>query len=459
LAISTTPRLTLSPDAIDQLRRQISGRVLLAGDDGYDTARTVWNAMIDRSPTLIVQPASTQDVVAAVQFANDQDLPIAVRGGGHSAAGLAVCDDGLMIDLSAMRAVEVDPAQRTARAQGGARWSDFDAATQAHGLATTGGAISTTGIAGLTLGGGLGSLMRSYGLASDNLISVELVTANGEVVTASATENPDLFWGLHGVGGNFGVATMLEYQLHPVDQVLGGMLLFPVERAPELLRLYRKVTATAPDALATSAALLFTPDGTPVCGLVICYNGPIADGERAIVPYREFGTPIVDAVGPMPYTAIQSMLDDGFGPGFHSYWRAHFLTDLNEGGIATLVDHFSRAASPLSLVLIEHLGGAVGRVGRDETAYDHRDYEYNVAIIGRWAEPTQADPNIAWTRALSDALQPYAAGVYVNYLGAEEQADRLRAAYGDKKYARLVELKNRYDPTNRFPFNQNIKPA
>jgi FAD/FMN-containing dehydrogenase len=328
MAISTTPRPTLSSDAIEHLRRQISGRVLLPGDDGYDTARTVWNAMIDRSPTLIVQPTSTADVVAAVRFATDQNLPIAVRGGGHNAAGLAVCDDGLMIDLSAMRTVEVDPERQTARAQGGARWAEFDAATHAHGLATTGGAISTTGIAGLTLGGGLGSLMRSYGLACDNLISVELVTANGEVTTASATEHPDLFWGLHGGGGNFGVATMLEYQLHPVDQVLGGMLLFPVERAPELLRLYRKATATAPDALATTAALLFAPDGTPVIGLVVCYNGPIADGERAIAPYREFGTPIVDTVGPMPYTAIQSMLDEGFGPGFQLLARA--LSDRPE---------------------------------------------------------------------------------------------------------------------------------
>ena len=285
MAVSTSARFSLSSDSVEALRRQISGSVLLNNEDGFDAARTIWNAMIDRSPTLIVQPASTADVVAAVRFAAEQDLPIAVRGGGHNVAGLAICDDGLMIDLSRMRRVDVDPERKTARAQGGATWGDFDTATAAHGLATTGGAISTTGIGGLTLGGGLGNLMRSYGLACDNLLSCEVVTANGDVVTAGTAENPDLFWGLRGGGGNFGVVTMFEYRLHPVSQVLGGLLMFPIDRARDLIRLYRQVTASAPDALGAAFTVTHGPDGKPVCALAICYNGPADEGERVIKPF------------------------------------------------------------------------------------------------------------------------------------------------------------------------------
>jgi len=459
MAVSTSARFSLSSDSVEALRRQISGSVLLNNEDGYDAARTIWNAMIDRSPTLIVQPASTADVVAAVRFAAEQDLPIAVRGGGHNVAGLAICDDGLMIDLSRMRRVDVDPERKTARAQGGATWGDFDAATAAHGLATTGGAISTTGIGGLTLGGGLGNLMRSYGLACDNLLSCEVVTANGDVVTASTAENPDLFWGLRGGGGNFGVVTMFEYRLHPVSQVLGGLLMFPKERARDLIRTYRQVTASAPDALGAAFTVTHAPDGTPVCALAICYNGPIDEGERAIKPFRDFGTPIAGAVGPVPYTATQTMVDEAFPPGLQNYWRSHFLTDLTEEGMDILIDQFSRVSSPLAGILIEDLGGAVARVSPDATAFNFRDYTYNLAILGRWADPSQADAGIAWTRGVHEAMQPFAAGVYVNYLSVGEQADRVRAAYGEEKYARLVELKNRYDPTNRFCFNQNIAPS
>jgi hypothetical protein len=459
MAVTVTARRTLSNDAISSLRSQVSGSVLLPGDAGYDTARSIFNASIDRSPMVIVQPLNTADVQAAVRFASTQDIPISIRGGGHSASGLAVCDDGVMIDMSCMRAVVVDSERRTARAQGGATWGDFDAATVAHGLATTGGAISTTGIGGLTLGGGLGNLMRSYGLACDNLISAEIVIASGEVVIASATDYADLFWGLHGGGGNFGVVTEFTYQLHPVPQVLGGMLLFPVERAPDLLRLYRSVTETAPDALGASFAMTHAPDGTPVCGVTICFNGAVDEGERVIAPFRAYGTPIVDMVGPVPYTMVQSMLDAGFGPGSHNYWRSHFLTDLTPDGIDILVDHFSRATTPLCTVLVEDLGGAVARVGRNETAFNHRDYTYNLAVIGRWVDPAEADATTAWTRGISDAMKPFAAGVYVNYLSIGEQADRVRQAYGDEKYARLVEIKNRYDPANRFSYNQNIAPT
>ena len=460
MAVSVGSRRSLSAESIDSLRSQVGGRVLQAGEDGYDGARAVWNGMIDRSPTLIIQPADTADVQAAFRFAAAHDLPIAVKGGGHNAAGLAVCDDGLMIDLSTMRAVEVDPDRRTARAQGGATWADFDTATAAHGLGTTGGAISTTGIGGLTLGGGLGNLMRSYGLTCDNLISCEVVTADGNLVTASATDNPDLFWGLRGGGGNFGVVTTFEYRLHPVSQVLGGMLVFTADRARDLLRLFRQLTETAPDALGTSCVLTHAPDGvTPVCAMTVCYNGPVDEGERVIKPLRDFGAPIAGEVGPVPYTAVQTMVDAGFPAGAQNYWRSHFLTDLTDEGIDILVDHFNRVTSPMSAVLVEDLGGAVARVGRDETAFNFRDYNYNLAILGRWLDPSGADSGTAWTRGLYDAMQPFAAGVYVNYLSVGEQQDRVRAAYGEEKYARLVELKQRYDPANRFRFNQNIQPA
>ena len=459
MAVSTTSGLSLSSDSIDGLRRQISGSVLLPGDGGYDEARTVWNGMIDRSPTLIVQPATTDDVVAAVNFAADQELPIAVRGGGHNAAGLAVCDDGLMIDLSRMKKIEVDPGKRTARAEGGATWAEFDAATAAHGLATTGGAVSTTGIGGLTLGGGLGNLMRSYGLASDNLISADVVTAAGTVVHASASENPELYWGLRGGGGNFGVVTSFEYRLHPVSDVLGGMLLYPLDFGVDFLRLWRSVTRSAPDAFGSFAGLLHAPDGTPMCGVVIVYNGPAEDGERVIQPLRDFGPPAVDTVAVLPYTVSQTFFDEAFPKGQSNYWRSHFLRDLSDEVIATIVERYRRVPSPLGLIGIEHLGAAVARIGRNETAFNHRDSDYDLMIIGRWTEPEQANTNIAWTRELSDAMGQHGAGVYVNYLGVGEQADRVRAAYGDEKYARLVELKNRYDPQNRFCFNQNIKPA
>ena len=321
-----------------------------------------------------------------------------------------------MIDLSRMRRVDVDPERNTARAQGGATWGDFDTATAAHGLATTGGAISTTGIGGLTLGGGLGNLMRSYGLACDNLLSCDVVTANGDVVTASTAENPDLFWGLRGGGGNFGVVTTFEYRLHPVSQVLGGVLLFPIDRARDLIRLYRTVTEAAPDALGASFVMTHAPGGPPVCAVAVCYNGPTDEGEQVIKPFREFGPPLAGEVGPVPYTVVQTIFDAGFAPGLLNYWRSHFLTDLTNEGMDILIDQFSRVSSPLSAILIEDLGGAVARVSQDATAFNFRDHTYNLAILGRWADPSGADAGIAWTRGVHEAMQPFAAGVYVNYL-------------------------------------------
>jgi FAD/FMN-containing dehydrogenase len=448
----------LDPSAIAELREHIA-EVIAPGDAGYDAARAVWNGMIDRRPALIARCGSTADVVHAVRFATEYQLPIAIRGGGHNAAGLAVCDDGLVVDLTPMRRVEVDPAARIARADGGATWGDFDRATQAHGLATTGGAISMTGIGGLTLGGGLGYLMRSYGLACDNLIAAEVVTAAGEVIRADAEHNADLLWALKGGGGNFGVVTSFDFQLHPVGDVLGGMLIHPADRAPEVLRFYREFTATAPDEVTAFAGLLTTPDGMPAVAIIAAYNGPIADGERALAPIRAFGPPVADLIGPIPYTALQTMLDDGFPAGLPVYWRSHFLTDIDDDLLDTLVAQFGKSPSPLSALLIEQVGGAVARVPRDSSAFDHRDADYNLAIISRWPDPAMADAGIAWARETWEATKDHARGVYVNYLGVGEAGDRVRAAYGDEKYARLAEIKQRYDPNNVFRFNQNIRPA
>ncbi|MFL5759746.1 MAG: FAD-binding oxidoreductase [Thermomicrobiales bacterium] len=454
-----TTTAALTDEQVEALASRVRGATIRPGDEQYDAARAVWNGMVDQRPAVIARCLDTADVVAAVKYARDVGLPIAVRGGGHNAAGLAVADGAVVVDLTMMRRVEVDPAQRTARAQGGATWGDFDQATQAHGLATAGGVISTTGIAGLTLGGGLGYLMRSYGLASDNLLSAEVVTADGQTLTASADEHQELFWGLRGGGGNFGVVTSFEYRLYPVGPVLGGMIVYPADRAIEVLKLYREVTKSAPDELTVFAGLMTSPEGMPIIGLVICYHGPLDEGERVLRPLREFGPPLADQVGPMPYIALQTMLDEAFPSGLPVYWRSHFLTDINDEAIAIVVDRFSRVPSPLTAVLFEQFGGAVARVGGDDTAFAHRDAKYNLAIISRWPDPAMADENIAWTRELWTEMQPFARGVYVNYLGIGEQEDRVRAAYGDAKYARLAALKKQYDPTNQFRFNQNIKPS
>jgi len=434
----------------------LSGTVIRRGDASYDQARRVWNGMVDRSPEIIVRCATTADVVAAVSFARDKGLVLAVRGGGHNAAGLGVCDDGLVIDLSPMRAVKVDTAQRIAYVQGGALWRDLDAATHPHGLATTGGLISTTGVGGLTLGGGLGWLMRKHGLACDNVLAVEIVTADGQVRRASATENPDLFWAVRGGGGNFGVVTSFEFRLHPVSTLYAGMLVFPGPRAPEVLRTYRDVAMNAGDELTVFAGLMTSPDGHPIIAIFPAYNGPVKQAEAAVKPFRDLG-PVADQVSEMPYPALQSMLDDGFPSGLHVYWRSDFLKGLPDEALDMLVDRFSAITSPLSALLIEQFGGAVARVPADETAFAQRDALFNLAIISRWADPATATTHIDWAKKTSDVARPFASGgVYVNYLGAEG-ADRVRAAYG-AKYDRLVAVKQKYDPKNLFSVNQNIQP-
>jgi FAD/FMN-containing dehydrogenase len=435
----------------------LGGTVIRRGDASYDQARRVWNGMVDRSPALIVRCGSTADVVSAVNHARDAGLVLAVRGGGHNAGGLGMCDDGLVIDLSGMRAVTVDPERRVARAEGGALWRDFDVATHPHGLATTGGLISTTGVGGLTLGGGLGWLMRQYGLACDNVVGVEIVTADGQVRHASATENPDLFWGVRGGGGNFGVVTRFEFRLHPVRTLYGGMLVYPGPRAREILRVYRDVAMAASDRLTLFAALMTSPEGMPITAILAAYNGPTGEAEAALRPLRALG-PVADQVQEMPYPALQTMLDDGFPSGLHVYWRSDFLKSLPDEAIDMLCDRFAAITSPLSALLIEQFGGAVARVPADETAFAQRDALFNLAVIARWTDPSTAATHIDWARQASEAARPFTSGgTYVNYLGAEG-AERVRAAYGSK-YDRLVALKRKYDPMNLFRVNQNIQPS
>jgi FAD/FMN-containing dehydrogenase len=442
----------------EKLRAELRGQLIRPGDAQYDEARALWNGMVDKRPAAIARCASTADVVAAVNFARDQGYRLAVRGGGHNAAGSALVDNGLVIDLTAMRRVSVDPQARTACAQGGATWADFDRVTAERGLATTGGAVSTTGIGGLTLGGGLGWLMRSYGMACDNLRSVAIVTADGQARRASATEHPDLFWAVRGGGGNFGVVTEFEFQLHPVTTVLGGMLVHPAARAKEALRFVRAFLRTVPDALTVFTGLMTAPDGVPIVAFIVCYNGSIAAGERALAPLRAFGPPVADMVQPMPYVAQQSMLDEGFPSGMQVYWRSDFLTQLDDDVIDTLVEQHAAITSPLSALLLEQFGGAVRHVAEDETAFVHRNADFNLAIISRWTDPAEADQHIAWARGVHSAITPYASGTYVNYLG-DEGDDRVRAAYGDAAFDRLVAVKSAYDPTNLFRSNQNIRPA
>jgi FAD/FMN-containing dehydrogenase len=460
LELSANPAADIDDAAVDALRANLSGSLLRPGDDGYDDARTIFNGMIDRRPGLIARCTSTGDVARAVRFARTHGLIVSVRGGGHNVAGNAICDGGLMIDLTPMKGIRVDAANQTARAQGGVTWREFDRETQSYGLATTGGAISSTGIAGLTLGGGFGWLGRSYGMACDNLISADVVLADGSIVTASANENPELFWGLRGGGGNFGVVTSFEFRLHPVTSILGGMLVYPIDRANEVLRAFRDFNQTTPDAMTAFAAMLTSPEGDRILALPVCYNGPIEQGEAILRPLRESTNPLADMVGPITYEQQQTLMDDGFPFGLQNYWKSEFLKGLSDEAIDVLVERFLAVPSPLTAMVIEQFGGAYSRVGAEDTAFVHRDWDYNFVIISRWADPADAEQNIQWARGTWQAVQPYASGrVYVNYLeGGEEGADRIRSAYGPV-YDRLVAVKNQYDPTNFFRLNQNIKPS
>jgi FAD/FMN-containing dehydrogenase len=463
-----TTETTTATD-LERLRDSMRGPVIGPGDDGYDVARAIWNGAIDRRPACVARCTGVADVVAAVRFARERDLLVAVRSGGHGVAGHALCDDGLVIDLSPMKGIRVDPAARTARAEAGVLWGELDRETQAHGLATVGGIVTHTGIAGLTLGGGIGWLMRKHGATVDNLLSVDLVTAEGELLTASEDENPDLFWGIRGGGGNFGVVTSFEYRLHPVGPiVLAGPIFHPLEDAREVLAFYREFIATAPDELTTIFELSVAPPapflpeevhGRPIVMVAACYAGAPEDGIEVVRPLKEFGRPLVDLLEPKPYTALQSLFDPSVPHGWHRYWKAVELPPLTDAAIDTLVEQASAQTSPRSYCIVFQLGGAVARSGADETAFSQRDTAHNVNINAVWtADDPDGERHVAWARDFFSALQPHARGrVYLNFLG-DEGAERVRQAYGYRQYERLVELKRAYDPTNFFRLNQNIEP-
>jgi FAD/FMN-containing dehydrogenase len=454
--------------SIGQFAKGIRGEVLGPGTIGYESARKLFNGLIDKRPFAIARCIDAADVVAAVNLARTSGFEISVKSGGHGISGSALTDGGLTIDLSAMKKIEVDPARRAVRAEAGVTWGEFDAATQAHGLAVTGGRMSTTGIAGLTLGSGSGWLERALGFTCDNLLSADIVTADGRIVHASKTENGDLFWGLCGGGGNFGIVTAFEFRLHPVGpQVLAGLVIHPQAQGREVLRAYRDFMASAPDAVGGAFACLtappapFVPEaarGKPVTAMILVHAGPLDEAERDLMPLRKIGRPLVDIVQPMPYTSVQRLTDPGNPPGLNRYFKADFIDTLSDAAIDVFVGHAASLSSPLTTILLQPLGGALSRIPADATPLRRRDAAYTYHALTTWADDRH-DHHIAWTRSLADAMQPFVtSGVYLTYIG-DEGEERVREAYGPEKYARLVALKDRYDPTNLFHLNQNIRPS
>ena len=451
--------MTLEKTALDELKPRVRGVVIGPDHAEYQTARRVWNALIDKCPAAIVRCHGAVDVMHAVNFARDRGLPIAVKGGAHSVAGNGTCEGGLVIDFSAMKGIRIDPKRRRAWAEPGLRWTEFDRETQAFGLATTGGTVGDTGIAGLTLGGGFGWLEGTLGMTVDNLLGADVVLASGELVHASTEENPDLFWAIRGGGGNFGVMTSFEYQLHPVGpMIVGGLVVHPFARAAEVLEFYADFMRKAPDALTAAAVLMTAPDGNKACGIAGAFVGPIDQGEAAMRPIRQFGPPILDMMGPIPYVGQQSLLDQAMPPNVLNYWKADFVPELSPKLAQTAVDAYSRVPSPMSSILFFPIHGAASRVPVEATAYPHRR-GVHMGIYSLWRDLSQREPNVAWVRATWEAIQPFVpGGVYVNELGDDEGDDRVKQAYGSN-YDRLAQLKAKYDPQNLFHLNANIKPA
>ncbi|HEU4758842.1 MAG TPA: FAD-binding oxidoreductase [Dehalococcoidia bacterium] len=452
--------------AMEQLREGFRGQLIEPGDPEYDEARRVYNGMIDRRPRLIARCADVADVIGAVNLARESRLTLSVRGGSHNVTGFAVCDDGLVIDLSRLKGIRVDPKRRVVRAEGGCTWGDVDHATHAFGLATPGGVISTTGVGGLTLGGGIGYLARTYGLSCDNVISADVVTADGRFLTASAEENQDLYWALRGGGGNFGVVTSLEFRLHPVSTVYAGPVLWPLEKAREAMRFYRDYMAKAPDQMNAFFAFLIVPPGPPfpehlhnktMCGVVCCYTGSTEQAESVIKPVREFGPPALDLVGPMPFPALQGMFDPLLPPGLQHYWKADLFKDLSDEAIEEHLKFGPDVPSINSAVHLYPISGAAGRVGKNDTAFSYREAQYSLVIAAVYPDPADTAKNMQWVRDYWSALHPYSSGgAYVNFM-MDEGEDRIMASYRDN-YDRLVTVKKKYDPTNLFHMNQNINP-
>lgn len=453
--------------SLEQFRSSFRGEIIQPGDTAYETARKVYNAMIDKRPRLIARCADVADVIYAVRFARDQDLQVAIRGGGHNGAGLGTCDDGLVVDLSRMKGVRVDPVGREARVGGGCTWGDVDHATHAFGLATPCGFISTTGVAGLTLGGGIGYLTRTYGLTIDNLLAVDMVLADGSFVTASAEANPDLFWAVRGGGGNFGIATSFLFRLHPVKTVFAGPTFWPLDQAADVLRAYSQFIADAPEDVNGFFAFLVVPPAPmfpehlhnqKFCGIVWCSTAPPERAEAALKPMRQFGKPAFDHVGPVPFPVLQSLFDGLYPPGLQWYWRADFVKEIPDPAIARHVEHGARIPTMHSTMHLYPINGAAQRAGRNETAFSYRDANFAEVIVGVDPDPAHRDKITNWCKEYFDALHPYSAGgAYVNFM-MEEGQERIQAAFRDN-YDRLARVKKKYDPTNFFRINQNIRPA
>jgi FAD/FMN-containing dehydrogenase len=454
--------------SVESLQERVRGEVVEPGDPGYDDARKVYNGMHDRRPRAVVRCVDAADVIAAVETARDEGLDLAVRGGGHSVPGFGTVDDGLVVDLSGMRNVQVDPANAVARAGGGALWGDFNHATHAFGLSTTGGVISTTGVGGLTLGGGIGYLARKHGLSCDNLIAADVVTADGRLLRASEGDNSDLFWALRGGSGNFGVVTSLEFRLHPVDQIVAGPIFFELDAAADVMAFYRQYIAQAPEELGAffmfqiAPPLPFIPEerhGDTLCGVVTCWTGPEGDAAAVLKPLRDAGPVVAEHVGPMPYPALNSAFDALVPPGLQHYWKADYVKELTDDAIPRHVEHGSKVPTVNSLMHLYPIDGAVQQVRPDETAFAYRDVSFACVIAGVWQDPADNEANTNWARDYWSAIHPYSGteGGYVNFMSEDDQ-DRAQANYG-ANYARLAQVKATYDPDNLFHLNQNIEPV
>ncbi len=450
----------LDAAVVSALQAQVEGTVIGPDDAAYDATRAVHNGLIDRRPAVIVRCRKASDVVAALAAARTAGLDVSVRGGGHNVAGRAVSHGGVMIDLAEMNQVDVDPQAKTARAGGGTLWAGLNEAAAEHGLAVTGGAISTTGVGGYTLGGGLGWLMAKHGLAADNVVAVELVTADGEILDVDANSHPDLFWAVRGGGGNFGVATAITYRLHPLKTVVGGLIAHPFDAAADMLRFYRDAAAGCSDDLTVFAGLVHAPDGSgmKLAAMVVCHTGTAEEAERDLEPFKTWGSPLMIEVGEMPYPVMNTLLDAGYPKGLCNYWLSSFTHGIPDEMIEIAIDRFANAPSPMSAVLWEHFHGAVTRVGVTETAVPHREEGWNLLLPTIWPDPDDSAANIDWTREAFAAMKPYFdSGRWLNYLGDDQASDAIRSAYGPN-YDRLVEVKRRYDPENVFHLNHNIVP-